>query len=131
MKKSGILNPAILEVVASLGHTQYLVLCDAGLPIPPGKKVIDISLTSGIPSFMDVLNAVLPELAVESYIAAGEITAKNPELYSALEESLKGVAGTSVPHEEFKKITERAVAFIRTGECSPYANIILVGGVNF
>ena len=34
-------------------------------------------------------------------------------------------------HEEFKKLTENAKCIVRTGENSSYANVILVGGVNF
>ena len=31
MKKDGLLNPQILSAIAAMGHTEYLVIADAGL----------------------------------------------------------------------------------------------------
>ena len=78
MKKDRLLNPHILEAVASLGHTEYFVIADCGLPIPKGVKVVDISLTAGKPSFTDTLETVNSELVSESYIVASEIESVNP-----------------------------------------------------
>lgn len=36
-----------------------------------------------------------------------------------------------VSHETFKKFTLESKAIVRTGECSPYANVILYSGVPF
>ena len=65
MKKDRVLNPHILEEIAALGHTEYLCIADCGLPIPKGTKTVDISLTAGIPGFLDVLQAVNTELVTE------------------------------------------------------------------
>ncbi len=35
MKKTGIINQPISAVIAGLGHTDTVVIADAGLPIPP------------------------------------------------------------------------------------------------
>lgn len=131
MKKDRLLNPLILREVAALGHTDYLCIGDSGLPVPEGVKVIDISVTAGLPRFLDVLRAVESELVVESYIIAEEIAEANPETQEKINEILPGKPAAMVPHEEFKHLTEHAKCMIRTGETSPYANIILVGGVNF
>ena len=131
MKKDRLLNPAILEAVAALGHTEYFVIADCGLPIPKGVKVIDVSVTAGIPKFMDVLKAVNSELVVERAILASEISDKNPKLESVIRAELGGIPFDKVPHEDFKKLTANAKAIVRTGEILSYANVILVGGVNF
>lgn len=131
MKKDRILNTNLITEIAAIGHTQFLVIGDAGLPIPKGVKVIDISLTKGIPGFKQVLEAVNEELVSEAYILADEIKTGNQDLETQVNELLKGRPVTYVPHEEFKKLTEKANVIIRTGETSPYANIILVAGVNF
>ncbi|MCF7905318.1 MAG: D-ribose pyranase, partial [Candidatus Marinimicrobia bacterium] len=34
MKKVGILHPELSKAIAIMGHTDRLVVCDAGLPIP-------------------------------------------------------------------------------------------------
>jgi D-ribose pyranase len=131
MKKSNILNPDLISVIAALGHTQYLVIADAGLPVPEGVSTIDLSVSRGIPSFHDVLQAVCSELVVESYIYATEIEKKNLTVFSKMSRILGDINSVNISHEEFKTMTAKANCIIRTGECSPYANVILVGGVNF
>lgn len=131
MKKDGLLNPQILSAIARIGHTEYLVIADAGLPVPAGVPVIDISLVRGIPDFGNVLNAVAEELVVESFVLAEEILDRNRGAYGCVKQALPNVPSVNISHEEFKKMTVGAKAVIRTGETTPYANIILVAGVNF
>lgn len=131
MKKQGILNPHLSSVIASIGHTEILVLADPGLPIPTEVPVIDLSLTRNIPALMDVLKAVQEELVVESYIMANEMETESPDLFQRVSSHLSGMPGSLIPHEEFKKTVGKAKAVIRTGETTPYANIALVAGVNF
>ena len=131
MKKDRIKNPMILKEIAALGHTEYLCIADCGLPIPSGVTVVDISLTAGIPGFMDVLEAVNTELVTESYILAEEIHCSNQQTESKIKLLLDDLPSRSVTYEEFKQLVGRCKCVIRTGETSPYANIILVGGVNF
>jgi D-ribose pyranase len=128
MKKTDLLNPALSEVIAKLGHTDMLVLADAGLPIPTTTQRIDLALTKGIPSFLDTLRVVLTEMHIEKAIVAEEILKTSPALF----EQLKGMLGTTpiekIPHVDFKQQIRSARAIIRTGEFTPYANIILVSG---
>lgn len=131
MKRDRLLNREIIAEVAALGHTEYLCIGDCGLPIPKGVKVIDISIKAGMPKFLDVLDAVHEELVVESIILAEEIDEKNPALSKEMETRFAGGPIVKVPHEEFKKLTEKAKCIIRTGENLSYANVILIGGVNF
>ena len=77
------------------------------------------------------LDAVDEELVVESIILAEEIDDKNQPLAGEMNKRFEGKPICKVPHEEFKKLTEKAKCIIRTGENSSYANVILVGGVNF
>ncbi len=131
MKRDRLLNQEIISEVAALGHTEYFCIADCGLPIPKGVKVIDISITAGKPTFLDVLDAVREELVVESIILASEMEDKNPKLSKEMEERFGEMPVKKVFHEEFKKLTENAKCIVRTGENSSYANVILVGGVNF
>lgn len=131
MKKEKLLNPDIVSAIAALGHTEFLCIADCGLPVPQGVQVIDVSVTAMIPSFLQVLKAVEEELVIESFIYASEIEDANPNVLKQIKEILDGKAAKKIPHEEFKKLTANAKYIIRTGETSPYANIILVGGVNF
>jgi D-ribose pyranase len=131
MKKIGILNSEISKVISELGHTDQIVICDAGLPVPEGVKRIDLALTPGVPSFFDALEAVLLEMQVERAVFAEELKQASPETLKRLETVLDGVERESVSHERFKQMTRQAKAVIRTGECTPYANVILQAGVIF
>jgi len=130
MKKGPLLNIALSQLVASLGHGDMVVIGDAGLPVPPGVPVIDLALTRGVPGFLQTLYTVLEEMQVESHILADELADKNPTIAGAVAAlGLPGRAGAS--HAEFKRLSAGARAIVRTGECTPYANIILVAGVVF
>lgn len=131
MKKIGIINQPISAVVAGLGHTDRLVIADAGLPIPPGPERIDLALSAGIPTFVETLRVILTEMEVERAIVAAEMIDVSPELYRAIQEVLGQIPVESVPHETFKAQTASARAVVRTGEFTPYANVILVAGVVF
>ena len=131
MKKTGILNKDLSEVVASLGHKDTLVIADAGLPIPAETRRIDLALTEGIPSFLDTLRIVLTEMQVERAIVAEEMLEASPNVYQALKELLGDVSIETVTHLIFKEKTRSARAVVRTGEFTPYANVILVSGVVF
>ena len=131
MKKDRILNPMIIEAIATLGHTQTICIADCGLPIPKGVRVIDVSVVKGIPTFLDVLTHVSSELVIESYVIASETETNSPNISEGVKDALSGIPYKTVSHSDFKKLTEEASCIIRTGEATPYANIILIGGVNF
>jgi len=131
MKKIGILNQPISSVIAGLGHTDTLVIADAGLPIPPETQRIDLALTEGIPTFLDTVRAVLTEMHVEQAIVAEEMLDASPQVYKALKELLGDVPIETVTHLVFKERTRSARAVVRTGEFTPYANAILTAGVVF
>lgn len=129
MKKIGVLNQPISEIIAGMGHTDMLIIADAGLPIPQGVRRIDLALTPGVPGFLETLAVISQELEIESAVVAEEMKSISPDLYEKLK--ARNLELTLVSHEELKRLTESAVAVIRTGECTPYANIILKAGVIF
>ena len=131
MKKIGTLNQPLSAVIAGLGHMDQLVVADAGLPIPAGPDRIDLALKEGIPGFLDVLAVILEEVQVESVVIAKEMVTTSPQVYQQLGEMLQEIAIETVPHETFKKMTAAARAVVRTGEFTPYANVILNAGVVF
>jgi D-ribose pyranase len=131
MKKDGILNEDLLRVMGSLGHTDRIVVCDVGLPIDKNVEKIDLAVTKGVVKFMDVLAPLMNELVVEKIILTEEIVTKSSSMYKEITALTKGIPIELVSHEEFKKLTQSTKAIIRTGECTPYTNIILQSGVNF
>ncbi|MBB3226638.1 D-ribose pyranase [Luteibacter sp. Sphag1AF] len=132
MKRHGLQHAELNRVIATMGHTDTLVIGDVGLPVPPGVPCIDLAVVQGTPSFQIVFDAVFAELAVESVTFASEIHEHNPEIAKLAEKlSNMRVKVDEVSHDEFKRFTARAVAVVRTGEASPYSNVILHAGVTF
>jgi len=129
LKKHGILNRELAGRFAKLGHTDRIVIADCGLPIPDGVPCIDLSYKLGEPGFLSILEVVLDDLVVESAVLADEIQMENRGLSNELMKALPNIS--YVPHEEFKRLTEKAKFIIRTGETTPYANVILQCGVIF
>jgi D-ribose pyranase len=132
MKKSGHLNRDISRVLASMGHTDSIVIADCGLPIPHGVECIDVSLALGEPPFLDVLDTVLADLEIERAVFAEESQEHNTALLGrASSMAGKHVRLEFVSHEKLKDLTRQAHAVIRTGEATPFANVILYSGVIF
>ncbi|MFG3258123.1 D-ribose pyranase [Streptomyces sp. NPDC048172] len=129
MKKSGILNRHLSGALARLGHTDLVVVCDAGLPIPEGPAVVDLAFRAGVPSFADVLDGLLDELEVEGATAAREVRDANADASGLLDRHFPELE--LISHEEFKSRTHQARLVVRTGEASPYANVLLRCGVPF
>ena len=122
------MNAQLAGALARLGHTDLVVVCDAGLPIPSGPAVVDLAFRFGVPAFDIVLSGLLEELVVEGAIAAEEVES-NPRSYELLRDRLPDLG--LVPHEELKRIVAGAKLVIRTGEATPYSNVILRCGVPF
>ena len=132
MKKHGILNSEIAKVLTDLGHTDKIVIGDAGLPVPDGVKKIDLALTLSEPAFISVLQVVLSDMKVEAVVLAEEIKEQNASQLAAVKAELTENERISyVSHEEFKEQLKDVKAVIRTGEATPYSNIILQSGVLF
>ena len=131
MKKNGVLNQEISQLIAGMGHMDKVTICDAGLPIPDYIWRIDLAVLPGLPGFEAVTKAVAGDLKVQQIILAEELRDKNPGLTRAIQDLFKGAEVTFVPHEDFKRISTESRAIIRTGECTPFANVILVSGVTF
>ncbi|WP_392559869.1 D-ribose pyranase [Orbus mooreae] len=139
MRKGSLLNSSICQTISKLGHTDAITIGDAGLPIPDSTHRIDLALTKGIPSFLQVLNIVVTEMQVEKVILAEEIKQYNPAIYTQIIEQITLLEQSQhnqiviefMSHEQFKVATANSKAIIRTGECTPYANIILQSGVTF
>jgi D-ribose pyranase len=114
-----------------MGHGDTLVIGDAGLPIPPGTERIDLAVSAGIPAFLDVLAAVLGEMQVEQAHIADELAVHSPAMHTALRAAMQDIAIETVSHEALKTMTRSARAVVRTGEFTPYANVVLASGVVF
>jgi D-ribose pyranase len=133
MKKKGILNKEISNLIGSMGHTDLMVISDSGLPIASDRYRIDLSIIGGKPKIFDVLEPVLEELEVEKVIFSEEIKKVSPDtLKKTIERLPDDIEIEYVPHTKFKELTNtQSKGVIRTGEKTSYSSIILVGGVTY
>lgn len=131
MYKTGTLNSEISKVLSDLGHTDTIVIADCGLPVPKGVQKIDLAVRQGLPSFIDVVDEMARHMVIEHVTLAEEIKDSNPAVLKEVDSIVKGIPNDFVTHEQFKTLTENLKVIIRTGEATPYANIILRSGVNF
>ncbi len=133
MKKHGMLNSDISRVLSYLGHTDRIAVGDCGLPIPDETERIDLALTFGVPTFMQTLAAVAEDMKIEQIILAEEIKTNNPDILQQVEALFadQSIEIVFVSHAALKECTKQCKAVIRTGETTPYANIILQAGCIF
>ncbi|WP_406139766.1 D-ribose pyranase [Streptomyces sp. NBC_01089] len=129
MKKSGILNRRLSGALAELGHGDGVLICDVGMPVPPGPRLVDLAFRAGTPSFAEVLDGLLAELVVEGATAAQEVREANPATAELLDARFPGL--NLVPHDTLKGLTAGTRLVVRTGEARPYANVLLRCGVFF
>ncbi|MDU6195481.1 MAG: D-ribose pyranase [Staphylococcus haemolyticus] len=129
MYKTGILNSDISKVLSDLGHTDQIVIADCGLPVPKDVKKIDLALTLGQPSFLEVYEVLKQHMEIERVTIAEEMEVDNAPIFEQVTKDFSEIE--QVNHETFKALTKNAKAIIRTGEATPYANIILQSGVIF
>lgn len=127
MKRRGILHAALSGELARLGHGHLVVVADSGLPLPRTVPTADLALVPGVPTFTQVLDALLDEIVVEGSLAAIESTGTVVDAWLA-ERSL---TPELVPHAELKELLDDVALVVRTGEQTPYANVVLRCGVPF
>ncbi|HEX4265229.1 MAG TPA: RbsD/FucU family protein [Verrucomicrobiae bacterium] len=126
MLKTGILNPHILSLLASVRHTNTIVISDRGFPFWPMIETVDISLCDDIPTVLDVVRAIRPNFkAGKGWMAREFLKVNGQKTQATFNEALKGITMAYEPHEEFKQRVPVAIGLIRTGDTIQYANMIL------
>ncbi|MEU5718504.1 D-ribose pyranase [Streptomyces sp. NPDC020403] len=131
MKRSGILNAQLSAALATLGHTDLLLVVDAGFPVPRDAHRIDLALAENLPDLRTVLGLIADELVVEGVVRAEDVPSHNPRLDSWLYERFAGAEFTTRPHAEvLGDLARDAKVVVRTGAFEPWGNIGLYCGVD-
>jgi len=147
MKTRGVLHNELAKVITTMGHGDMLVITDRGFPFPRHDMTtcIDVSVGRDLPKVVDVVKVVLEELEIEKVMIAEETKQISPHIHDAFQEILSGINNKGnpieqeiIPHPEFKHLVlngalegKEVKAMVKTGEFTPYANIILISGVDF
>ena len=126
MLQTGILNPHLLDLLARVRHTNTLVIADWAFPYWPEIETVDISLTRGIPTVLDVLDLLTPVFKIGRIWQANEfVTSNTVEVVDRFSNSFGKITLTREAHVDFKKRVPLAIGLIRTGDPTAYGNIIL------
>ena len=126
MLKTGILNPHVLDLLARFRHTNTIVIADRGFPSWPQIETVDLSLVDNVPTVLQALAAVRAQCIVGKAWMAKEFLKNNDiRTQASFATAFKGVALTREPHVDFKKRVPGVIGLIRTGDTTPYANVIL------
>lgn len=129
MLNTGILNPYILSLLARVRHTNALVIADRGFPYWPQIETVDVSLTDDVPTVLQMLSAVRAACNFTQGFMALEFKQNNPIAVQKKHiQVCSGVPLQFEPHVKFKRRVPQAIGLIRTGDTTPYANIILISG---
>lgn len=129
MLKGGCLHPQMASVMAELGHMDTIMVCDAGLPIPPEVERIDLAWKPHEPAYLPVLEELLRNIVVEKAYLANELKMVSPQMHEEILKLLpQGLAIEYLPHIKLKELSRQTNAIIRTGEFTPYSSVILVAG---
>jgi len=127
MLVEGIINPHVLSLVARVRHTNSLVIADAAFPFWPQIETVDVSLVKGVPTVLQVAEAILANWKCGQIFMAEEFKTHNDRRHQApFARACKGVQITFEPHVDFKKRVPYAIGLIRTGDTTAYGNMILI-----
>jgi len=115
-------------MVASLGHTDFLVLADKGYPLPRHLPRINLGLTDDIPTILQVLAVLEQEMKIDRIIVTQEMAEVSPERLQELTNRYQALRIERISHLEFKELTQEAQGAVKTADTCPYANLIVVSG---
>lgn len=131
MKRNGILNLGLNQAIAAMGHGDYLIVCDAGFPIPSEVARIDLAVIPDLPDIATVLTAINSEFIAEKVAYAAEMANNNPRLKEKVDQIFSGAEISTVPHADILgPLAHKAKFVVRTGAFDPWGNILLYSGVD-
>jgi D-ribose pyranase len=131
MIRSGILNAELNHAIASMGHGDLMIVCDAGFPIPSSAWRIDLAVVPDVPDLETVLLPISKSLIVERVGFADVLPEYNAPLLSKVKRLFPDADVEPVKHEVLlTEMAAKAKAIVRTGALDPWGNILLYSGVD-
>lgn len=122
----GIINPKLQDLLCRIRHTNTLVIADAAFPFWPQVETVDLALVKGVPTIIQVLDAILPNFSAGEIWMAEEFKSHNKAAtIRSFQKATRGLPLNFEPHLEFKKRVPHAIGLIRTGDTTAYGNLIL------
>ncbi len=131
MNSGTILNSELSHAIATMGHGDIMIVCDAGFPIPRSAWRVDLALVQDVPDLETVLTAVNRGFIAEKVAYAAEMAENNPPLLKKVKRIFANSEHFTIPHQQI--LTEMAIkakVIVRTGAFDPWGNILLYSGVD-
>lgn len=130
MKRSKLINNELSYAIASMGHGDLMIVCDAGFPIPSSVWRIDLALIPDVPDLETVLTVIHSDFIAEKVAYAAEMAEHNPKLLEKVKRIFADVHHSTVPHADILGgIALNAKVIVRTGAFDPWGNILLYSGI--
>ncbi len=131
MKSGRLLNAELNHAIASMGHGDLMIVCDAGFPIPLDVWRVDLALVPDVPDLETVLTAISEAFIAEKVAYAAEMATNNAPLLAKVHRLFPDVDYETVPHADILGgIASKAKVIVRTGAFDPWGNILLYSGVD-
>ena len=133
MNKGKCINPVILAAVSRLGHGDRILIADGNYPL--ASKTADaekiwVSLSPGLPTVTDVLDALQSVINVEEATVMQPSEGPDPEIFAEFDSMLEGLElrrlGRFEFYDECSKPSLRLA--IATGEKRTFANLLITVG---
>ncbi len=131
MNRGTILNSDLSHAIATMGHGDIMIVCDAGFPIPRSAWRVDLALVQDVPDLETVLTAVNQGFIAEKVAYAAEMAENNRPLLEKVKRIFASSEHFTIPHQQIlTEMAARAKVIVRTGAFDPWGNILLYSGVD-
>jgi D-ribose pyranase len=131
VNRSRLLNAELSHAIASMGHGDLMIVCDAGFPIPSSAWRIDLSIVPDVPDLETVLTPIAEQFIAEKVGYADNLAVNNAPLLEKLKRLFPDAEHAPVKHEAIlSEMAAKAKVIVRTGAFDPWGNILLYSGVD-
>ena len=131
MNRNRLLNASLSHAIASMGHGDLMIVCDAGFPIPSSAWRVDLAVVPDIPDLETVLGAISEAFVAEKVAYADTLDAHNKPLLEKVRRLFPDAEHGTLAHETILgEMAARAKVIVRTGAFDPWGNVLLYSGVD-
>ena len=133
MNKGKCINPCIIAAVSRLGHGDKILIADGNYPLNSktgNAEKIWVSLSPGMPTVTDVLDALQSIINVEAAAVMQPSEGPEPEIFKEFESRLPELELRKLGRFEFySECTDQPLGLaMATGEKRTFANLLLTVG---
>jgi D-ribose pyranase len=131
VNRNKLLNAELSHAIASMGHGDLMIVCDAGFPIPSSAWRIDLALSPDVPDLEAVLTPLSQNFIAEKVSYAEEVPTYNKPLMDKIQRLFPDAEFEPTQHAKIlSEMAAKAKVIVRTGAFDPWGNILLYSGVD-